>query len=672
MFKNKNIRIVIFISFIFLIGFIISYTFADILDNDVEVEKNSELIYYLDVKYDGIDVFGVPSSNAQLSEINSSIILVEDKLPEGLTFNGFVTSSNGSIGAVERNNTNVSCLGVVVDDTNEEGNEGMWINNNQEFIYHGLHYNANTRTVSFKVENLKAGCMLTVGIKTLTPSTVDDPNTVIVEKRRDFYNVASIREKIISAFSNVVHAYMGSSNASLHTVTYEYVDGTSSDAPLLPPSMSYASGGLVDVASDLYFEGYTFNGWSSDDVTITNGKFEMPNSDVVIKGSFTPISSYDVSYSLTGTTPPEYLLPITKEYYPNAVVNLDSLQVGTIVNGYRFNGWSSNDVTITNGKFQMPNSNVSIVGSFSEITYDVSYHFLGDVIPPNSDLLLPTTRSYVPGNVISLESISEPSGYKFLGWYKENNFLMPNEEVAIYGEWKRFNGVFEPLITITDVTGREFYKIGDKIRYKITVSNNESYEIKNIILKEKLSGARFIEGNGYTVSSTMATINSIDANSSFDVYAEYTVKSIDSNTVTNIVEIKGGSSDNYYELADQQFEATITNYLQSKLKICVDVTGVNVGNMFQVNVSNNDYDYWAILSNDECSTINLRPGTYNISEILPQEYMVNSVTGNISSNNSNLVVSQGTNYQVNFVNKFKSKKFIHAFGRIIDIIQGGE
>lgn len=655
----------------FLIIISIGYTLANILNNNDEVENNSELIYYLNVKFDGIDISGNVSSDASISEINSSIIYVEDKIPEGLNFTGFSTTDNSSIGAVERGNSNISCLGSVIDDTNETGNNGMWINNNQEFIYHGLHYDAQNRTVSFKVENLKAGCVLTVGIKTTTPKTIDDENTTIIEKRRDFYNVAYIRENVLTTFSNIVHVFIGKTDEPLYTVTYEYASGTSENAPALPPVTSYSTGSKVNVLNDLFFEGYVFNGWTSNDVTITNGQFEMPNHNIVLTGSFTPLVAHNVTYSLTGTTPSEYELPITKEYYPNSRVSVDSLKPGDIINGYTFNGWTSNDVTITNGQFEMPNSDISINGSFSQIAYDVSYHFQGEVIPPNSESLLPATRTYAPGTTVTLNTVTEPNGYKFLGWYKENNFQMPNSDVSIYGEWKRFNGVFKPSINISDITGENYYKLGDKIRYQITVTNNEEYPIYDIILKENLSGAKFVSGNGYTVSSTMAIIDEIEANSSFSVYAEYIVKSSDSTTITNSVNIKGGSADNYYELKNQDYNTSITSHIKPILNICAHITGVDVGNSFKFKIYNNDVEYSTVLKNQECMNFYLDPGTYNIKEIVPQEYNIDSINGSISANDGNLTIVLGTNYQVTFNNNFKSMKFMHAFGNISGLIEGG-
>lgn len=668
----KKIKIICIISLTLLIGLFVKYTLAVLLENDVEVEPDSELIYYLSIKYDGKDLIGGFSSDSVVSEVYSDDIYIEDKLPDGLTFTGFVTTDSGTIGAFRRNDETSPCLGQVVNDTNEEGNEGEWINNNTEFVYHGLHYNANTRKVSFRVNNLKAGCGLNVGIKTRTPSSVDDPNTVAIETRRDFYNFASVREKIDTIFSNVVHVFMGSSNQTLYSVTYEYENGTSANAPSLPPTLYFASGANVSVASDQFFYGYTFNGWTSNDVTISNGSFTMPSSNVVIKGSFTAKNSNKVIYSLTGTTPPEYVLPIEKYYYQDEIVDVDLLKTGDIINGYMFNGWTSNDVTITDGKFTMPNSNVSIVGSFSQITYQVAYEFEGEVIPDNSASLLPSTARYAPGTTVSLSTISEPSGYKFLGWYKENNFLMPNEDIIIYGEWKRFAGTFEPSISISDVTGKNYYRLGDKIRYKVTVANNSNFAISDIILKENLNGATFVEGNGFKVFGSMASIDEIGANSSFDLYIEYVVKSTDTNTVINNVDIIGAIADNYYELANQQYRASITSNLQSKLKLCVGIIGIDVGNSFKIKVSSNNYESSSILKKDECMTHYIDPGSYNIKEIVPQEYNLHSVTGSINSNDSNLNVVQGNNYQINFENKFKSKKFMHSFGDALNTVMGGQ
>lgn len=221
--KQKLVALA-FVAFlgIILSGFVAS-VIAEALDNDVQVEPDSELTYYLKVKYDGVDKEGVQSNDATMAKINSGRIKVTDKIPDGLTFKSFVTSDNGSIGAVSRADSTVSCSGRVIDDTQEALNDtGVWNTDNSEYTYHGLHYDANSRTVSFYVESLKAGCELTVGIITQTPETVDNPATTVVETRRDFYNTALATEGLISAPSNTVHAFMGDKNAEMYKVTYAY------------------------------------------------------------------------------------------------------------------------------------------------------------------------------------------------------------------------------------------------------------------------------------------------------------------------------------------------------------------------------------------------------------------------------------------------------------------
>ena len=161
--KKKVIFSVILVILICGLMFIFgSKSFAEPLENGQEVQKDSDLKYYLTVNYDGKDYDALESSDTQISKISSDVILVEDRIPYGLTFKGFVETNDVSIGAVKRS------AGYVVDGVN------------------GLKYETNTGVVSYKVKNLMAGCSLTVGIITYTPSTVDDPNTAYVEVRRDF------------------------------------------------------------------------------------------------------------------------------------------------------------------------------------------------------------------------------------------------------------------------------------------------------------------------------------------------------------------------------------------------------------------------------------------------------------------------------------------------------
>ena len=659
-----------------LLTLFIGKSFATLLNNDVEVKENSDLIYYLNISYDGVDKNGIQSDTTRVSEIKSGTLFIEDKIPEGLEFTGFIATADGTIGAVKRSDGK-ACPGKVIDDTNETSvTEGKWNDIHTEYTYHGLHYNTTTRTVTFQIKNLKAGCELTVGIKTKTP-TVDDPTTPENEIRRDFYNFATARENGLTVKSNTAHAFMGSEFATVYNVKYEYTGTVPEKAPSAPEISSYSVGTKVGVASNVEVEGYTFSGWTTTNATISNNSFIMPEGDVVLKGSFTQIPTKKVTYTLTGMQPDRYVLPSEKEYYPGTIVNLDSLKEGDVFNGYRFLGWTTTDVTVSSDRdFKMPSGNVTLVGQFEEVTYKVTYRFYDGVLPPNAENYLPAEESYKPGVTVTTKNVNgNPAGYKFLGWYKEPEFEMPDHDITIYGEWKTQAGTFEPTITKEVISNKAYYRVGDIVKFKITISNTSSFPIKDVIIKENNTNSFFESGTGYTVlSDHIANIDTLEANSSLNLYARYIVSANDSGTITNEAEIKGALADNDYQLVDKEYKASDSFKIQSKIKICKKISGSYNENTFQFHITGttNQYETWVTLEKDECETIFVDPSTYKIKEIVPQEYSIKSVTGAITTDGSNLTVSEGNDYEITYTNEFVKKGFLHSFGRVENkVVQGG-
>ena len=542
-------KIIISILAIVLIGLVIYGLNGSlaVIENDSRVKENSKLTYYIDVIYDGKDSEVVTSSDTATAKVNSDYIYVEDKIPEGLTFNKFITAEDGTVGAVKRSD-GTSCPGYVVGDSA------------------GLVYDSTTNKVSFKVKSLQAGCKLTVGIETTTPSLNG-------ETRKDFYNTASARENYFNVFSNTVHVYMGDPDAVLYSVNYQYTGTVPDNAPALPNSSNYKDGTSVGVENNVTLAGYTFSGWSTEDVTVTNGTFTMPNSNVTFVGSFTAKSTNNVSYTITGPKPDGYTAPITKSYGAGDDVVIDSLTEGDIVNGYKFLGWTidDNNIDISEGIFTMPNKNVVLTGSFEQVKYKVTYMFQGTDMPDNANSLLPEEKTYVPGTIITLENNPTASGYEFLGWYHEDNFEMPNNDVVIYGEWKLKNGTFSPTITKEIINSKDYYHEGDTVTFKITVTNNANYEITDVLLQDDLTGTTFTEGNGYTVKSARyVIIPSISANSSIIVNATYTVGNDILKTYTNTVNIIGALAANNNELdTTKEYKASV-NYKVSNIKLTIN------------------------------------------------------------------------------------------------------
>ena len=61
-------------------------SWAEQIANGIRVNENSDLDYYLHIKYDGIDRNGVHSNDSTRVEVRSGVMTVTDKIPDGLVF----------------------------------------------------------------------------------------------------------------------------------------------------------------------------------------------------------------------------------------------------------------------------------------------------------------------------------------------------------------------------------------------------------------------------------------------------------------------------------------------------------------------------------------------------------------------------------------------------------
>lgn len=543
---KKSILITLGVVILAAIVVSVGISFAELLDNDVRVAENSDLTYYLDVIYDGKDSNVVTSSDTATANVNSDYIYVEDKIPDGLTFKEIVSTGDGTIGAVRRSD-GTACPGQVVGGVA------------------GVNYDEATRVVSFRVKNLQAGCKLTVGIVTTTPSLNG-------KKRMDFYNTATARENTFSATSNTVHVFMGKEDvAEMFTVNYQY-SSAPDGAPTPPAAASYTSGASVGVANEPTLQGYDFSGWTpTEELTITNGSFEMPAKNVTFTGSFTKKPVYKVTYSLASDTAPEgYMVPKEKEYGPADIVVVDSLKAGDIVNGFRFLGWTNEVLDLDDGTFPMPEENVELVGNFERVSYKVSYQFQGADIPDNADSLLPAEASYYPGDEVTVAEDPSAAGYKFLGWYSTKKFEMPEEDVVVVGEWMREAGSFTPTIEKTIPDKKAYYKKGEVVTFNINVTNTAAYPIKDVLVQDSLDGTIFVASENYEIlSEQFVKIATIPAGGSVMLTANYTAKDDILKEYTNTAEITGAVAEGNNNLdTTKEYKATEKfNVSNVKLKV---------------------------------------------------------------------------------------------------------
>jgi len=187
--------------------------------------------------------------------------------------------------------------------------------------------------------------------------------------------------------------------------------------------------------------GYAFSSWSTNvsGVSVSNGKFTMPASNITITANFSH-TSYTVSKASSPAAGGTVTLSKTSAYYG------DSVTVTATPNaGYAFSSWSTNvsGVSITNNAFTMPASNITITANFV-----VSAHTITGVAMPSEEcgtIVLGKT-SAVYGETVEVSAIPN-TGYVLSGWSTNVSgvsvvngaFTMPNSNITITGTFALAN-----------------------------------------------------------------------------------------------------------------------------------------------------------------------------------------------------------------------------------------
>ena len=403
--------------------------------NDVVIKGNFSINSYK-VTY---KVDGVQYGDTETHEYGSAVTLRAEPETEGYTFSGWNRENNFTMPAedvVIEGNFKINSYtvtykvdgeisgeaetykyGAVVTLREEPAKEGYtfshWSRESgftmpaENIVVEG-HFEINSYTVTYKVDDQLYGKVDTY--KFGEDVTLRDAPT------KEGYTFSGWSET--SGFKMPAKDVEIRGNFSIndYTVTYK-VDGKVID------EKKHQYNEEVTVRADETKEGYTFSGWSSEDVrqsfiqrllssSIAGKTFRMPAKDVVIEGHF-DINSYKVTYQVDGVQSGE-----TETYeYGTLVTIRDDLEK----EGHKFSGWNLKE------DFAMPAEDVVIVGSFTANEYTVTY--LVDGKPYE------TAEAYLYGTAVKLKEAPEKEGYTFSGWDHEEDFTMPAENVVINGSF---------------------------------------------------------------------------------------------------------------------------------------------------------------------------------------------------------------------------------------------
>ena len=273
-----------------------------------------------------------------------------------------------------------------------------------------------------------------------------------------------------------------------YSVSYQYTGSVPESLVGKEPAESshaYGSEVTVEAAPDTV-EGYTFDGWKKDGAVVTS--FTMPNADVEITGKWTK-NSHTVTYTYAGDLPGAAdALPAATSYeYGNSVTIADT---PTNVTGFTFSGWKIDGEDAED--FDMPDTNVTITGTWTINSHNVTYSYTGST--PDDPPALPAEASYNYGTTVSIAAPPSVAGYTFEGWKIGNDdaasFNMPDNDVAITGKWVKEG------YTIT-------YEMNDEdgtVTYPEGYSNPSTYDVTNEFTLMNPISKELSDGQGTVVT----------------------------------------------------------------------------------------------------------------------------------------------------------------------------
>ncbi len=221
--------------------------------------------------------------------------------------------------------------------------------------------------------------------------------------------------------------------ANKHTVTYTVTGAP--DSYTAPEAATVAYGTEVTVAATPSVTGYTFAGWTTTDVTVTSGKFTMPDKNVTLTGVFTANTLSVIYYKDTDKA--TALDTQAQTFGTSVTVGLSEGKSNPTKTGYTFKGWScvTEDVEISNNKFTMPNKNVEFVPVWDVNKHTVTYTVTG----APSGYTAPTATTVAYGTEVTVADVPSVTGYTFAGWtttdvtVTSGKFTMPDKNVTLTG-----------------------------------------------------------------------------------------------------------------------------------------------------------------------------------------------------------------------------------------------
>ncbi|MDY4145232.1 MAG: leucine-rich repeat protein [Bacilli bacterium] len=253
-------------------------------------------------------------------------------------------------------------------------------------------------------------------------------------------------------------------------------------------------------------EGYNFAGWYYNDELIESGIWQIPN-DCNLVSKWT-ICEYHIYYELNGGTNND-LNPNIYTYETNDIVF-----VAPTKSGYTFIGWTSVDYLEPTIDLILPSKSTqdrTITAHWKVNTYIITYDVNGGNELENN------VQTVIYDDKYEL-IVPIRTGYKFIGWYYENEKMENNGEqwniainITLKAKWQTNSYT----ITIIGNNGSINYDVDYESTFNLSVQYKNNYNFEGYYLEQYGQGEQITDLNG---NST----NPYTYNYNITVYASYT------------------------------------------------------------------------------------------------------------------------------------------------------
>ena len=325
-------------------------------------------------------------------------------------------------------------------------------------------------------------------------NTDKDASTASVKAGQD-YKIAADNEDVSTSNTkaNVLYAIW---TKKKHNVTYEITGTIIPDGVTAPTGETNVEYGTeVTVKENLSAEGYTFSGWTTNDATVTAGKFNMPDKDVAFTGSFTIDESktYKAKYESANTT--YGTVDPVEDAEASQVLGTANVKgsTATAKTGYKFTGWYvgntkvGNDAVLTEADAK---AHVEKVGNiYKETTFTAHFEVdtaqTYDVTYKSENVAKGTVTNGKDEGIqvlgtdgITGSTAKSKAGYKFSGWYKGQELVSTEAKLTKTVIEGKLNNA-EDGVTYADTEFEARFIEDDEALYTVSYVAEEGGSVTN-------------------------------------------------------------------------------------------------------------------------------------------------------------------------------------------------